>query len=106
MSITLGIVLSYWIEYGTQYIGGYECLPGHSYTDAAGNKTDFNPRQVGPGGCVGQSEASWRLPFAIQIAPALVLGVGMLFYPESVLIAPILLARLLTSDAGRLASTS
>jgi sugar porter (SP) family MFS transporter len=44
----------------------------------------FDPRHdVGPHGCTGQSDASWRVPFALQIFPALVLGVGMLFYPES-----------------------
>jgi hypothetical protein len=34
-------------------------------------------------GCTGQSEASWRIPLAIQILPAVILGVGMLFFPDS-----------------------
>jgi hypothetical protein len=34
-------------------------------------------------GCSGQSEASWRIPLAIQILPAVILGVGMLFFPDS-----------------------
>lgn len=34
-------------------------------------------------GCNGQSEASWRLPLAIQILPAVILGIGMLFFPDS-----------------------
>lgn len=40
-------------------------------------------RDVGPGGCTGQSPAAWRIPFAVQIVPALVLGAGMLCFPES-----------------------
>ena len=35
------------------------------------------------GGCDGQSEASWRLPLALQILPAMILGLGMLFFPET-----------------------
>lgn len=47
-------------------------------------KPSFDPYHDVPiGGCTGQSEASWRLPLAIQIAPALTLGIGMLFFPDS-----------------------
>lgn len=35
------------------------------------------------GGCNGQSEASWRFPLALQILPAVILGLGMLFFPDS-----------------------
>lgn len=49
-SIVLGIIVAYWITYGTQYI---------------------------------PSDWSWRLPFLIQIAPGLVLGVGIVFLPFS-----------------------
>lgn len=88
MSITLGILVSYWLEYGTQYIGGVRCAPDIPYTGGGGasGTPTFDPRyDVGPPGrrCPGQSEAAWRVPFALQIMPALVLGVGMLFYPES-----------------------
>ncbi|KFH41267.1 quinate permease-like protein [Hapsidospora chrysogenum ATCC 11550] len=87
LSITLGILVSYWLEYGTQYIGGTRCAPDIPYTGGSESHRTFDPRHdvsSGPGGpCPGQSDASWRIPFAIQIAPALVLGVGMLFFPES-----------------------
>ncbi|UKZ45911.1 hypothetical protein TrVGV298_000105 [Trichoderma virens] len=44
----------------------------------------LTPRNdVGPNGCTGQSQAAWRVPFALQIVPALILGIGMIFYPES-----------------------
>lgn len=75
----MGILVSYWLEYGTQYIGGTRCAPDIPY---AGNS--FNPyTDIGPNGCTGQSDAAWRVPFALQMVPALVLGIGMLFFPES-----------------------
>ena len=84
LSITLGILISYWVEYGTQYIGGTRCAPDIPYTGGTESDRTFDPRtDVGPNGCTGQSEASWRFPFALQILPALILGVGMIFYPES-----------------------
>jgi len=56
LSIVFGIMVSFWIDFGTNYIGG---------TGA------------------GQSEASWRLPLALQIVPALILGIGIVFMPFS-----------------------
>ena len=49
-------MISFWIDYGTNYIGG----TGET-----------------------QSEAAWRLPIALQLVPAVVLGVGILFMPFS-----------------------
>lgn len=84
LSITLGILVSYWLEYGTQYIGGHRCAPDIPYSGGTAAHPTFDPRyDVGPHGCTGQSEAAWRVPFAIQIFPALVLGAGMIFFPES-----------------------
>ncbi|KAM3530501.1 hypothetical protein NHJ13051_001334 [Beauveria bassiana] len=86
LSITLGILVSYWLEYGTQYIGGVRCAPDVPYTGGTHDRPKFDPRHdVGSPGhrCPGQSQAAWRVPFALQIAPALILGLGMLFYPES-----------------------
>jgi hypothetical protein len=56
LAITFGIMISYWINYGTQYIGG-----------------------TGE----GQSDAAWLVPIGIQLAPALVLLVGMVWMPFS-----------------------
>ncbi|KDQ59188.1 hypothetical protein JAAARDRAFT_655322 [Jaapia argillacea MUCL 33604] len=56
LAITFGIMISFWIDYGTNYIGG---------TGAT------------------QSEAAWRIPLALQLVPALILGVGILFMPFS-----------------------
>ena len=49
-------MISYWLTYGTQYIGGTG---------------------------VGQSRAAWLVPTTIQLAPALILAVGILYLPES-----------------------
>ncbi|KAG9127799.1 hypothetical protein FRC07_008991, partial [Ceratobasidium sp. 392] len=56
MSIVTGIMVSFWIDYGTNYIGG----TGET-----------------------QSEAAWRIPLALQLVPALILGVGVIFMPYS-----------------------
>ncbi|KAF4759762.1 hypothetical protein HAV15_005452 [Penicillium sp. str.  len=57
LAITFGIMVSFWIGYGTNYIGG---------TGAT------------------QSDAAWLVPVCIQILPAVVLAVGMMmFMPQS-----------------------
>ena len=82
--MTIGILVSYWIDYGTNYIGCTRCAPGVPYTGGTPAAPKFNPyTDVPVGGCTGQSEASWRLPLAIQIVPAIILGIGMLFFPDS-----------------------
>ncbi|XHG09325.1 hypothetical protein AWENTII_012394 [Aspergillus wentii] len=84
LSITFGILVSYWIDYGTNYIGGSHCAPNIPYTGGTSASPSFDPyHDVPSSGCTGQSEASWRLPLAIQILPAIILGLGMLFFPDS-----------------------
>jgi len=56
LAITFGIMISFWIDYGTNYIGG------------TGD---------------GQHEAAWRVPLALQLVPAVILGIGILFMPFS-----------------------
>ncbi|EGO24168.1 hypothetical protein SERLADRAFT_355951 [Serpula lacrymans var. lacrymans S7.9] len=56
LAITFGIMISFWIDYGTNYIGGTGST---------------------------QSEAAWRIPLALQLVPALILGIGILFMPFS-----------------------
>lgn len=56
LAITFGILISYWIAYGTSYIGGQGA---------------------------GQTSAAWRIPLGLQIIPALVLMVGAVFLPFS-----------------------
>lgn len=56
LAITFGIMVSFWIDYGMNYIGG----TGET-----------------------QSEAAWRIPLGLQIVPAIILGIGILFMPFS-----------------------
>ncbi|KAK9428641.1 general substrate transporter [Lipomyces doorenjongii] len=56
LGITIGIMVAFWLEYGTQYIGG------------TGD---------------GQKQIAWRLPLALQCFPSLVLAIGTFFLPYS-----------------------
>ncbi|KAM3078952.1 hypothetical protein ACMFMF_003878 [Clarireedia jacksonii] len=56
LAICAGIMISFWIDYGTNYIGG----TGDS-----------------------QSDAAWLVPICLQLFPALVLFAGMAFMPFS-----------------------
>lgn len=56
LAITAGIMVSFWIDYGTNNIGG---------TGAT------------------QSDAAWLLPICLQLIPGLALGIGMIFMPFS-----------------------
>ena len=56
LGITVGIMIAFWLDYGTQHIGG------------TGD---------------GQSEAAWRFPLALQCLPSLILGAGTFFLPYS-----------------------
>ncbi|KAI0018588.1 putative hexose transport-related protein [Xylariomycetidae sp. FL0641] len=57
LAITFGIMVSFWIDYGTNYIGGTE---------------------LGK-----QSDAAWLVPICLQLAPAVLLFAGMIFMPYS-----------------------
>ncbi|KAG6335954.1 hypothetical protein ID866_3130 [Astraeus odoratus] len=85
LSITLGILVSYWIAYGTSHIGGTRCAPDVPYTGPLLNGSPtFDPyNDVPAGGCDGQTQASWRIPVGVQMFPALLLGIGMAFMPYS-----------------------
>ncbi|KAG7050138.1 sugar transporter [Colletotrichum scovillei] len=54
LGITVGIMVAFWLDYGTQHIGG------------TGD---------------GQSPAAWRLPLALQCVPSVILGAGTFFLP-------------------------
>ncbi|KAI1823294.1 sugar transporter [Xylaria intraflava] len=57
LAITFGILISFWIDYGTNYIGG---------------------TMLGK-----QQDAAWLVPICLQLFPAIILFVGMLFMPFS-----------------------
>ena len=54
LGITVGIMIAFWLDYGTQHIGG------------TGN---------------GQSQAAWRVPLALQCVPSIILGAGTFVLP-------------------------
>ncbi|KAL8826583.1 MAG: hypothetical protein Q9170_007346 [Blastenia crenularia] len=56
LAITAGIMVSFWIDYGTNNIGGTGST---------------------------QSDASWLLPICLQLIPGIALGIGILFMPFS-----------------------
>lgn len=56
LGITVGIMIAFWLDYGTQHIGG----TGDS-----------------------QSPIAWRLPLALQCLPSLILACGTFFLPYS-----------------------
>ena len=56
LAITAGIMVSFWIDYGTNNIGGTGTT---------------------------QSDAAWLVPICLQLIPGITLGVGMLFMPFS-----------------------
>ncbi|KAI0002352.1 putative hexose transport-related protein [Xylariaceae sp. FL0662B] len=57
LAITFGIMISFWIDYGTNFIGGTTL--GH------------------------QTDAAWLVPICLQLFPAAILFVGMVFMPFS-----------------------
>lgn len=64
LAITFGIMVSYWIGYGTNFIGG-----------------NYNPDIEGP---EAMNDASWLIPICIQLLPSTVLAIGMVaFMPQS-----------------------
>lgn len=54
--ITTGILIAFWLDYGTQHIGGTG---------------------------TGQNPVAWRLPLALQCVPSFCLAVGTFFLPYS-----------------------
>jgi MFS family permease len=56
LGITVDIMVAFWLDYGTQHIGG---------------NGD------------GQSQIAWRLPLALQCVPSAILAPGTLFLPHS-----------------------
>ncbi|KAK4227332.1 quinate permease [Podospora fimiseda] len=57
LAICFGIMISFWIDYGTNFIGGTSAET--------------------------QKDAAWLIPTCLQLAPAVVLFVGMIFMPFS-----------------------
>ncbi|KAI4262860.1 MAG: hypothetical protein L6R42_001967 [Xanthoria sp. 1 TBL-2021] len=56
LAITAGIMISFWIDYATHFIGGTS---------------------------QGQSDAAWLVPIYLQLIPGIALGMGIMFMPFS-----------------------
>lgn len=56
LGITVGVMVAFWLDYGTQHIGG------------TGD---------------GQSQIAWKLPLALQCVPSAILALGTMFLPYS-----------------------
>jgi MFS family permease len=71
MAITTGIMIAFWIDYGkfdqTRLQSAHEAyLPG------------VGTNYIGGSG-EGQSDAAWLVPLCLQLFPAVILGIGMIF---------------------------
>ncbi|KAK5211553.1 Quinate permease [Exophiala xenobiotica] len=81
LGICAGIMVAYWLCYGTSFIGGQAC---NASQEAQYGSTTFNPyTDVPEGGCTGQKPLAWRLPLCLQVVPALILLIGSPFLPFS-----------------------
>lgn len=71
-------MVSYWLCYGTSFIGGQSC--DASIDAEFGASGVWDPYvDVPEGGCTGQTSLAWRLPLALQMVPAVVLLLGSPF---------------------------
>lgn len=74
-------MISYWLCYGTSFIGGQSC---NAEQEAQFGSSTFNPyTDVPAGGCTGQTALAWRLPLCLQCLPAIMLFIGSFFLPFS-----------------------
>jgi MFS family permease len=81
LSITIGTAISFWLDYGMQFVGGTTCNPegiSDPYLDGAYNAAVNHGHT-----CLGQKTIAWRLPLALQIIPAWILFFGMFWFPFS-----------------------
>ncbi|EKV10673.1 Major facilitator superfamily domain, general substrate transporter [Penicillium digitatum] len=82
LSITVGTAISFWLDYGMQFVGGNTCQPeGISNPYLSDGK--YNAAQNHGHTCLGQKTIAWRLPLALQIIPAWILFFGLFFFPFS-----------------------
>jgi hypothetical protein len=67
-------MISFWITYGKQ--------KQRTFSLSIGNLAHLGMNYIGGTGA-NQSQAAWRVPIALQLVPAITLGVGILFMPFS-----------------------
>lgn len=77
LAITFGIMISFWIDFGRHPAGRYPLMFWPIFW-----LSSVGTNYIGGTGA-GQHEAAWRIPLALQLIPAIILGVGILFMPFS-----------------------
>ncbi|KAJ5398721.1 Major facilitator superfamily domain general substrate transporter [Penicillium sp. CMV-2018d] len=82
LSITIGTAISFWLDYGMQFVGGNTCNPEGISNPYLSSGT-YNAAQNHGHTCLGQKTIAWRLPLALQIIPAWILFFGLFFFPFS-----------------------
>ncbi|KAJ5682104.1 Major facilitator superfamily domain general substrate transporter [Penicillium maclennaniae] len=82
LSITIGTAISFWLDYGMQYVGGTTCNPEGISNPYLTDGT-YNAALTHGHTCLGQKTIAWRLPLALQIIPAWILFFGMFWFPFS-----------------------
>lgn len=84
LSITIGTMVAFWLDYGFHFIGGTECrpynVPASDWYLADGS---FNYEAAHGHLCAGQKDISWRFPLAFQMLFAWILFAGLFFLPFS-----------------------
>lgn len=88
LAITIGSMLSFWIDYGFHFIKDSSCLPegqpeNYTHTLANGTVVEFDPIAAHGHTCTGETATAWRVPLGLQIIPAWILFFGMWFFPFS-----------------------
>ncbi|KAL3471501.1 sugar transporter [Aspergillus californicus] len=82
LSITIGTAISFWLDYGMQYVGGTTCNPEGIDNPYLADGS-YNYEQNHGHTCLGQKTIAWRFPLALQILFAWTLFFGMFFFPFS-----------------------
>lgn len=82
LSITIGTAISFWLDYGMQYVGGTTCNP-EGISNPYLHDGSYNAAMNHGHTCLGQKTIAWRLPLALQIIPAWILFFGMFWFPFS-----------------------
>ncbi|KAJ5108533.1 Major facilitator superfamily domain general substrate transporter [Penicillium angulare] len=82
LSITIGTCISFWLDYGMQFVGGNKCNP-EGISNPYLSDGSLNVAITHGHTCLGQKTIAWRLPLALQIIPAWILFFGMFYFPFS-----------------------
>jgi MFS family permease len=69
LSITIGTTIAFWLDFGFSYVGSNKCKP-EGIANPYLPDGSYNYAQNHGHPCTGQTDASWRVPLALQLIPA------------------------------------